>query len=732
MSDNGLYHRHLLLRQSQLLIIAVTLTVQSTTCSQQPPQQIRQASSHQCGLYLAPSSIPNAGLGMYLGHNTNALVKQGDVLLPRPRNIGEVEIPIFELDFHNNDIVDTDDDRPPPPLTESQFIWRDYGWMPDTDEMQHEIWDGTENVEIACGGFGAIPNCHLPLVNIGDLADWLKVQQKRRQYNNVSLRKQLRNYQRTKTGYSGIYGDYDNTSSTTTITTTTSPRTPDVVGAFTPYYGRQIYALRDLEPGSELYIDYSQDYFRTREEYADVVPLFKDYRDADRLLKGFINLTTTNKNSENIFNDLWEAVRAILSIRFGSSRKPNNKHNTLRVLNALPKTHTINYFQTIIDEGGTKNMHYNTSIQTLDWLEENGQCMDNIKDGISTIPNAGRGAFATRFIPEGELVAPAPLIQIYNRNILTMYERKLIKILDEEGNLQTIATRDVTKPIGYQLLVNYCFGHNSTTMLLCPYGMLTALINHAPGKKANTKIQWSTKNQMMRHPEWINQSISEFQHISHTGLSFDFVALRDIEESEEILIDYGIEWENAWQKHVVASSSLRHPKYIPAFEMNKIHDLHISTVDEFSYEYIFGIHTFCRIEYIEFNGLPLQKYFRQHSYYYESRDDPEAHSVPCRVLQRLVKTSLDDDGTEKGHNNQDTRYIAELWGDIELGDPYTGEGGRREVVLNHIVIGILFDIPRDAFHFTDSPYSRAHHQESAFRHDMRIPDDMFPPKWRNG
>lgn len=30
--------------------------------------------------------------------------------------------------------------------------------------------------------------------------------------------------------------------------------------------------------------------------------------------------------------------------------------------------------------------------------------------------------------------------------------------------------RDISKPIGQQLLLNYCFGHSSSSMLLCPYG----------------------------------------------------------------------------------------------------------------------------------------------------------------------------------------------------------------------------------------------------------------------
>ena len=35
------------------------------------------------------------------------------------------------------------------------------------------------------------------------------------------------------------------------------------------------------------------------------------------------------------------------------------------------------------------------------WQEKHGQCLDNIRDGISTNPNAGRGVFANRFIPKG-------------------------------------------------------------------------------------------------------------------------------------------------------------------------------------------------------------------------------------------------------------------------------------------------------------------------------------------
>lgn len=36
--------------------------------------------------------------------------------------------------------------------------------------------------------------------------------------------------------------------------------------------------------------------------------------------------------------------------------------------------------------------------------------------------------------------------------------------------------RDLSNPTGHQLLLNYCFGHNASSMLLCPYG-------HETGKR---------------------------------------------------------------------------------------------------------------------------------------------------------------------------------------------------------------------------------------------------------
>lgn len=247
------------------------------------------------------------------------------------------------------------------------------------------------------------------------------------------------------------------------------------------------------------------------------MPLSKNYQEADRLLKRYKSVIrekvlTRRENGGGIAkhvqrpieDDLWQ----LITTGFG--------HES-RTLNAIPKNHTkIDY---LLANGGSKWQNYERSIRTAEWMEEHGQCMDNIRPGKSTIPQAGRGAFATRFIPKGGLVAPAPLIHIANKQELVMYD-----VLPEDEN--NLVHRNVSRPIHHQLLLNYCFGHPNSTVLLSPYGMLTSLINHSPNA-ANARIEWTSKP--MRNPEWMDLDPKEFVHEYHSGLQFDFIALRDIE-----------------------------------------------------------------------------------------------------------------------------------------------------------------------------------------------------------
>jgi hypothetical protein len=217
--------------------------------------------------------------------------------------------------------------------------------------------------------------------------------------------------------------------------------------------------------------------------------------------------------------------------------------------------------------------------------------------------------------------------------------------------------------------------------LFCPYGLLTGFINHSH-ENPNTKVVWSKE---MRHPEWREQEIEKWVKQYHTGVSIDFVALRDIEEDEEIVIDYGEAWERAWQEHV--RTFVPRENYIPAYELNEMEDIEYRTIDDDPYE-LDGVQLFCQRWYV-------QKHVKG------VKVDPQ-----CQILKKL-----DED-----------RYMVQL---------LTITNKEKKVTTEYTTGGVLWNVPSDAFYFLDMPYMRDHHMFNTFRHPMVLPDDMFPEVWKN-
>jgi hypothetical protein len=171
------------------------------------------------------------------------------------------------------------------------------------------------------------------------------------------------------------------------------------------------------------------------------LPLPKSFKIADMVIKGFLGKRLRLKNKEKLgknkefWTDFWGLIKGQGPI-----------WKTSRAMNALPDDYTT-FSKKIFNKGGSSQQHFDRSIRDISWLEENGQCMDNIKVGQSENPDAGRGAFANRFIPEGGLVAPAPLIHIPKWDYLKMFK----PIDDRDRNLRVIP--DMDGPMTYQLLL---------------------------------------------------------------------------------------------------------------------------------------------------------------------------------------------------------------------------------------------------------------------------------------
>jgi hypothetical protein len=318
--------------------------------------------------------------------------------------------------------------------------------------------------------------------------------------------------------------------------------------------------------------------------------------------------------------------------------------------------------------------------------------MDNIIQGPSHIPHAGRGAFATRFLSKGSLVAPAPVLHIANKSLLNLHHVVV-------GETQTDQHQLTDEIAGLQLLLNYCFGHQESTHLLCPMGSSTGFINHSP--TPNVALRWKT----LFHNETVPEQ----------PLLLEYYALRDIDEDEEITIHYGAEWQQAWENHVAHWTPLpQDDEYISAAELNAADLRHIKTIHEQAqHPYPHSIVTSCFYPLIEDEGMldNSGKYSDDHDVIVQQFRGLDAQVPdymvvrPCRILER----------------SPENFYTVQL-----LHPP---DAVVDKIPDSHMVL--VQQLPRDAITFTDFYYTSDIHLPNAFRHEMMLPDGLFPDEWRN-
>jgi SET domain len=317
--------------------------------------------------------------------------------------------------------------------------------------------------------------------------------------------------------------------------------------------------------------------------------------------------------------------------------------------------------------------------RSLEWLAENGRCCDHMRPGISTIPHAGRGAFAARDLPQGTIVGYSPLVHVGTHGL----------------NLYNIPYT-LGKDNGYNksdLILNYAFGHPNSTVLLSPYGSMVNYINHSP--EPNVRIVWPNEEMMAHKPQWLERDIEVLTYtFDKIGLSFDYVALRDIKEGEEITMDYGRDWEQAWNDHV---ANWVPPKDAETYvHSSQWKNTTLRTMDELSENpYPPNIVTLCYPAYI----WDAQRKV----YLYMPLERDYTDRIRCNVLERRQHVK-DPDAHE---------------------EVYTVELLRRDGPV------VVLNFPRSAIYLTDRAMSQDWHLPETFRHWIGIPDDIFPPNWKN-
>lgn len=282
--------------------------------------------------------------------------------------------------------------------------------------------------------------------------------------------------------------------------------------------------------------------------------------------------------------------------------------------------------------------------------------------------------------------------------------------------------KPTAKFLGYQLLMNYCYGHPKSSIMLFPYSPTTNYINHN-ATSPNVKLQWSK----MSKEEWLNLSPDDLRNEKHAGLVMELVALRDIQENEEIFLSYGDEWELAWREHVIdfhAPDEDQIRNYVPASSLNRRVEWLRTEKELKENPYPLNIVTACfvghrgRAKPMGKSRDGLMEFFWM---YYQGIFDDVENSFHCEILEREESNGVD---IQNAYDRKDSIYPADIRYTVRIHElpEEEGEEGRDFIYKN---------VPRQAVKFFDVPYSSDLFLRSSFRHEIHLPDSMVPTAWRD-
>jgi len=573
-----------------------------------------------CGLYVAKSTLPDAGLGIF----TATERRSGQTL----ESTADTCVPFIDMYWHQPEHL--------------QSPYRDdYYWNGRALGMTTESKTGT--VEAFCPGMVSLLNCHAGLVNV------IKPGATHEEENNLK--------------------EYPGTQS--------------------PYGVHATKIARPIPVGGELFSYYNDEWLMGQVRSSDYDAVVSLLHQISRVV--YDDTVPYKYVSEN--------VTVIIKAR-----------NT--VVEKLPPTLQSCLTATILATDDTETSYRNNT-RDLSWLQEHGRCIDHIVRGRSTIPHGGIGAFAKHNLQKGQIITTSPLHHFADHNIMNVYNitkhAKKFPVLqtteEEEEEREDEGfhyQRHVDKVINHQLAVNYCFGNDQTMLLLCPYGVGVNYINHSPN--CNVKIRWAEGFDGHDSEVVRTATLEDLEDIRSPILAFDYVATRDIQVGEELFIDYGTGWHQAWLQHQEDSAVKRSEQYASAHQWNKkFATVPIRTDDEQVLD-PYPEHIQVRCHYNTVSAGPSAP-----SDIFEWRID--YYGYPCTIVDRFIENGM-------------LLYTV----DVEMWP----EPGYNNVLppLTQVKRVLRTDIPREALRFFDVPGTSDLNMVATFRHFIELPDDMLPEQWK--
>jgi hypothetical protein len=218
-------------------------------------------------------------------------------------------------------------------------------------------------------------------------------------------------------------------------------------------------------------------------------------------------------------------------------------------------------------------------------------------------------------------------------------------------------------------------------------------------------------------------------------LAFEVVATRDIQPGEEIFMDYGSAWENAWNQHVAKWDN-----------WNKDGEMALPSVTKLNEDT--GP---VRIMSGDLRKLADHPAFQTGCVYWEDNDDWEDFDDDLSFLDNDDWHDWSDENILYELGRDGSHFIPEDSRDLHSGGMYWSCSVIREENDGSYIVQVfpssklhgkpwwykenvprfLTSYPRGSIRYFTKPYKSDVHFTFAFRHYITISDDIFPAHWKD-
>jgi hypothetical protein len=230
----------------------------------------------------------------------------------------------------------------------------------------------------------------------------------------------------------------------------------------------------------------------------------------------------------------------------------------------------------------------------------------------------------------------------------------------------------------------------------------------------------------------IEELLTEQGSNDNNKLMFDLVAIQPIRTGDEVLLDYGIDWINAWVQHITSWTPVPDAhSYAPAYVQDDVIQALRTEAELSTHPYPDNIITSCFYKYSDNKNQAEHDFIQGKSSKNEvitfawnmTRGIFDLSNLrPCSIIQR----SNDKSNTKTKQGSTNTK----------MGTLFTVRIRNRHGLVSteripDKMVHIVTNVPRYAIRLTDKLYSTDQHLVNAFRHEISIPDDIFPPQWKD-